>query len=137
MTPGKVDEKAVQQWLAHASDDELNIRSILKHRDGTPAAVCFMTQQMAEKLYKALLLHQTGDYPKTHDLNQLIDLLKTTGVNIDAEREKANARLSVYYVTTRYPTHVPFESFTWEMAEEAYEEAQQVKEFVMKELEAK
>ncbi|MBI2459091.1 MAG: HEPN domain-containing protein [Parcubacteria group bacterium] len=42
------------RWVRKARDDELNIRSILKHRDGAPSGVCFLSQQMAEKYLKGL-----------------------------------------------------------------------------------
>lgn len=127
-------EKFVQEWLKRAEDDELNARSVLKHRDGTPANVCFLSQQMVEKLLKALLLFRAGDYPKTHDLNQMATLL---GKYYDPALENLKEEivlLNSYYVGTRYPADIPIESFVWEMAEEAFEAALKIKEFVLNKL---
>lgn len=92
----------VSEWMKHVADDELNVRAIMKDRDGTPAQACFLSQQMAEKSLKALLLHLTGDYPKIHALPQIVVMLdgNISGV---AELLKDDATLlNPYYVTTRY-----------------------------------
>src|SRR3989344_2764104 len=121
----------INEWIARANDDELNARSVLKHRDGTPANVCFLSQQMAEKYLKALLLSYTGDYPRTHDLNQLASLLEDYVSSIFYEMKSEIGFLNPYYVTTRYPADVSIESFTWEMAEQAFKATEKIKEFVL------
>lgn len=121
----------VNEWIARANDDELNATSVLKHRDGTPANVCFLSQQMAEKYLKALLLFYTGDYPKTHDLNQLASLLENHVSSILQDLKKEIALLNPYYVMTRYPADISIESFTWEMAEQAFKDTKRIKEFVL------
>lgn len=125
-------EFLVEEWIKRAEDDERNILAILKDRGGTPAHVCFVCQQMSEKYLKALLLFYTSDYPKTHDLNQLATLLKEFKISIVDELGKAIDLLSLYYISTRYPSDIPIESFTWEMAEESYKAATAIKEFVNK-----
>ncbi len=124
----------IHEWVVRADDDELNIKSILKHRDGTPANVCFLSQQIAEKYLKALLLFYTGDYPKTHDLNQLTTLLGHEVSSIAQDFEEEIIILNPYYVGTRYPADIPIESFTWEMAEKAYEAAKRIKEFALEKM---
>lgn len=121
----------IQEWLKRANDDELNARSVLKHRDGTPANVCFLAQQMSEKYLKALLLSYTGNYPKTHDLNQLATLLERHVASILQELKEEFILLDPYYVGTRYPADISIESFTWIMAEEAFQATLKIKEFVL------
>lgn len=76
MTPGGTDERIVGEWVRRAEDDALNARAILKHRDGTPAQVCFLAQQMTEKILKAALIHFAGDAPFVHELPFLATALR-------------------------------------------------------------
>ena len=45
----------IQEWIAKAKDDELSIKAIIKEK-AAPSTVCFLSQQMAEKYLKALLI---------------------------------------------------------------------------------
>lgn len=130
-------EYFVDEWVKRALDDELNIQSILKHRDGTPANVCFLSQQMSEKYCKALILRYTGDYPKSHNLDELVVLLREHVSDIEERLREDIILLSDYYVGTRYPADIPIESFTWQEAEKAYEAATRIKEFVLEKLKTK
>lgn len=121
----------VQEWLKRVADDELNVRAILKDRDGTPAQVCFLSQQMAEKSLKALVLHHTGDYPKIHGLSQLAVMLGEYIKGASDELKDDVTLLNPYYVGTRYVADIPLESFTWSMAEDAFAAALRIKEFVL------
>lgn len=121
----------VNEWIKHAEDDELNARAILRNRDGTPAQVCFLSQQLAEKSLKALLLHYTGDYPKIHDLRELFILLGFHAGSIPQTLNEDAAFLNPFYAGTRYPADIPIESFTWERSETAFAASQRIKEFVL------
>lgn len=126
----------VNEWLKRADDDEINVRAIMKNRDGTPAQVCFLSQQIAEKYFKALLLQSTEDYPKIHGLPQFINLLNVEVPGIsDALKDEA-LLLDPFYIGTRYVADIPLESFTWEIAEEAFAAARRIKEFVLAKLES-
>ncbi|MBI1870862.1 MAG: HEPN domain-containing protein [Chlamydiae bacterium] len=124
----------VDEWLKRAYDDELNIRSILKHRDGTSAVVCFLSQQMAEKHFKALLLKLTGKHPKVHDLGQLAELTTPYFKKTVKELTEEMVLLNRYYIGTRYPGDIDITSFSWEMAEEAFDAAMIIKNFVLEKL---
>lgn len=63
---------------------------------------CFHAQQCAEKSLKAFLLHLDVDFPKTHTLEVLLDLLKTKGIQIPQNVDES-FELSQYAVQTRYP----------------------------------
>ena len=64
--------------------------------------LCFEAQQAAEKALKALCLHHGIDFPKTHSLVYLMDLLESRGVKIPEEVREADL-LTQYAVTGRYP----------------------------------
>jgi len=63
--------------------------------------VCFHAQQCVEKYLKAMLVLHAVDFPKTHDIEKLVDLLPR-GVlaswKLDEQR-----RLTYYATVTRYP----------------------------------
>jgi len=130
MKKSEPKDTLVREWLHRAQDDELNARAILKDRDGTPSLVCFLSEQIAEKGFKALLLFHTMDYPKTHDLNQLGSLIHPHCPSVMNDLKEEILLLGRYYVGTRYPANIPLESFSWDMAEEAFKAAIQIKEFV-------
>jgi len=124
----------VGEWEEKAKDDELNISSILRHRDGTPALVCFLSQQMAEKHFKALLVSKSGDFPKIHSLLRLSLLLEKYYPAINKELKREIVLLEPFYVGTRYPAEMNQDPFTWEKAEKAYKAAKKVKKIISKKL---
>ncbi|CAN5779630.1 HEPN domain-containing protein [soil metagenome] len=63
----------------------------------------FHAQQAAEKAVKAVLIRRDVEFPYTHNLNRLLRLASDAGVQIPPEVDEAKA-LSVYAVTTRYPS---------------------------------
>lgn len=121
----------VKRWTEKASDDELNIRSILRHRDGAPSGVCFLSQQMAEKHLKALLIFFDLELVKTHDLIKLISLFKNNAPGVKEIDEEA-ALLNQYYIETRYVGD--YSEFSWKDAEEALAAAERIKEFVLQKI---
>ena len=125
-------EKNYQEWLRKADDDELNARSILKHRDGTPTVVCFLSQQMAEKYLKGLLIFYNQTFPKIHDLLELETLLLKITPDIKERMHQDLKLLNRYYIETRYPGDYP--EFFWHDAEEAFEAAQKIKNFVLEKI---
>lgn len=121
-------ELIVEEWVKKASDDELSCKAILDDKDGAPSSVCFMSQQMAEKYFKAYLVFKNNSFPKIHDLKKLVYLCK----EIDPEFTDLNkeaVELTQFYVETRYPAEYP-EGISWDMAEEAFKMAERVKGFV-------
>lgn len=66
--------------------------------------VLFTCQQSAEKMLKALVTKNTNQFPpKTHDLLRLAELSK---IEIDETRKEFLAKLSFYYIETRYPEEI-------------------------------
>ena len=69
--------------------------------EGTTEAIAFHAQQCVEKYLKALLCWEGIDFPKTHDIGQLILLLPATAKpELAAEEQR---RLTLYATVTRYP----------------------------------
>lgn len=122
------DSQNYLDWFKKADEDELNALSILKHRDGTPGAVCFLSQQTAEKYLKALLVFNNKKFPKIHDLVGLQTLLLDIVPDVKYLSNELDL-LATYYFETRYPGDYP--EFLWVDAEEACKAARKIKEFVL------
>ena len=119
--------KVHEEWIKKAADDELNAKSILTHRDGAPSGVCFLSQQIAEKYLKALLVFHQKPFLKVHDLLDLETRLLETEPDIKTLHQGL-VSLNRYYIETRYPGDYP--DFSWQDADEAFESALKVKMFV-------
>lgn len=122
-------EKNYQQWFTKADEDCLSANAILKDKDGAPSTVCFLSQQMAEKYLKGMLVFYGQEFPKVHDLLELESLLLEKTLEIKEFHEELKL-LNRYYIETRYPGDFP-EGFYWKDAEEALDSAQKIKEFVL------
>lgn len=115
-----------QKWLKKVEEDELSTKAVLK--EGSPSTGCFLSQQMAEKALKALLVYRNKDFPKIHDLTVLAKLIEPIAPEIENHKEDIKL-LGRYYVETRYPGDYP--EFTFEECREAFEAATRIKEFVL------
>ena len=124
---GKTD-LIVAEWIKKAHEDELVALSILKHQDAPQSMIAFHAQQMAEKLFKACLVHHTKAYPKIHPLDTLWELCKDQDPTFEAIKEDA-LLLTSFYGPTRYPGDVV--ELTWPEAKKAFESAKNIKDFVL------
>ena len=90
------------EWLLHAQSDLTYAK--LGHAD--PAIlrnqVAFHAEQAAEKDFKAVLVQAAVEFPKTHDLQALLLLLRNSGISVGQEVEQATA-LTRFAVEARYP----------------------------------
>lgn len=116
-----------QEWLKKGEEDELTVQSLLKHRDGAPSSVCFLSQQIAEKYLKACLVFHKKKFPKTHLLEHLLELCLEINISFK-ELQKEVVLLDTFYVPTRYPGDYP--EFTWNKAEIASQAASKIKKAV-------
>ena len=89
-------------WLQRARSDLQLGRAALNTPGVLPEDAAFHAQQCAEKALKALLLHHEVAFPKTHNIEVLLDLLKAQGLNIPKGVDES-FELSEYAVQTRYP----------------------------------
>ena len=68
---------------------------------GPTDTACFHAQQCVEKYLKALLVLDGTDFPKTHDIGELVALVRRgfdSGLSSEEQR-----RLTIYATVTRYP----------------------------------
>jgi HEPN domain-containing protein len=68
--------------LRKARQDELVLQKLLGDLDVDDDTLGFHAQQAAEKILKALLARRGVDYPKTHNLRVLMELLAASGVHL-------------------------------------------------------
>ncbi len=92
----------VARWVEKAENDLRNAEYVITMERNCPTdTVCFHCQQCAEKYLKALLLHCGIDFPRTHDLVVLFNLL---GVDTGPDLAVADILpLNRYSVEARYP----------------------------------
>lgn len=89
-----------QQWMRYAKADLALARAPLP-AGGLYEQLCFHAQQAAEKSLKAILVHLALDFPNTHNVQRLIDLLPPEVPRMTWLT--AAVRLTDYAVASRYP----------------------------------
>lgn len=104
-----------QAWITRAYSN-LSLAEKGRGKDVMLEDLCFNTQQAAEKALKAVCLFKGLDFPKTHSIVRLLDIIESSGVAIP-ETVKSADILTQYAVQTRYPG--PVEEITLEEYEEA------------------
>jgi len=101
MPPKKITFGTAQEWLKLAKGNLARAKQP-KPKEAFWDDLCFDAQQAAEKSIKAVLVHRQIDFPKTHNLRALLELLDPTGSDIAKEIWQA-IELTNYAVETRYP----------------------------------
>ena len=91
-----------REWIEKAENDLKNAAHTLEMGENCPTdTVCFHVQQTVEKYLKALLVSKGIDFPKTHDIEDLIALLPEE-LHPDLS-ESDQGLLTDYATVTRYP----------------------------------
>jgi len=93
------------RWLAYARSDLNAARALLRDPEYFPRQVCFLAQQAAEKAIKAVFVLLEIEFPFTHDLDRLRDLLPE-GWRVKTEFPDL-AELTIWAVEARYPGDLP------------------------------
>ncbi len=115
-----VKRDLVERWLEKAEQDFGLCRHLVMGDVLYPFAAAFHAQQAAEKLLKGFLtLHQV-EFPKTHNIDELLDLLSPVDTVLAKSLRPAHA-LTKYGVEIRYPGDQP--DVSAEEAKEAFEVA--------------
>ena len=110
------------RWLRYAKEDLITAEILLAQPHIPPRQSCWLAQQSAEKALKAVLIFLQIDFPRTHDLNILRNLipdrwqLKTTHQDL--------AYLTEWVTEARYPSDTP--EATNADASEAVEQARAI-----------
>lgn len=119
----------VQEWFKKANNDLRNAEILLNCSDNEIPydTLCFHCQQASEKYIKGYLICKGMDFPKTHNLADLVGICNQTDISFSkyiTEMEK----LTPYAVEIRYPDdfYMPSE----EEAREAYKIASEIKNFI-------
>lgn len=93
-----------QQWLDFAKEDLAVAQLTFDEKHFSHA--CFLSQQAIEKALKAFLIAKLNQYPRIHNLTDLL----TQCINLDANFTQfvtECATVDQYYIPTRYPSGIP------------------------------
>jgi len=104
--PDEIRRELVAQWLERAEEDLAVARHLLSEALPYHAAIGFHAEQAAEKFIKAFLVARQVEFPKTHDLGRLLDLIATVDVVLASDLAGA-VGLTDYGVDVRYPGDLP------------------------------
>ncbi len=95
---------------------------------------CFHAQQFAELALKALLVRETGTYPFTHSLVELLEALEEIGYHVSEELYTVAEALEKHYTRARYPG-VGLAVYDERVARRCIRYAEAIERFVEKALE--
>jgi HEPN domain-containing protein len=87
--------------LRKAAQDIFAMEVLCAAKDSPDELIGFHAQQAAEKLFKAVLSLHGVPYRRTHDLAELLDLLKGSGTVVPPEMEQAKT-LTPFAAEFRY-----------------------------------
>lgn len=93
------------RWLRYAEEDLTTAETILEHPHVPPRQSCWWAQQSAEKALKAVLIFLEVDFPRTHDLNVLRNLV-SDGWQLETAHPDL-ASLTGWAAEARYPSDMP------------------------------
>jgi HEPN domain-containing protein len=104
--PDEALSALVRQWIAKASVDYRTAERLLQDAEPIRESIAFHCQQAAEKYLKAFLVSQRIEFPKTHSIGRLLDLVSSISPELAASLEDAEF-LTPFGVEMRYPGDIP------------------------------
>ena len=126
--PEQVVRDFVQQWLKKANSDLQAAKLLCAGELEDYFTGGFHAQQAAEKYIKAFLVRHQVEFPKTHDIGRLRQLVARRDAALAERLEKADV-LTPYGVDMRYPEE--FEVVSQKRAACAVALAERVKEEIL------
>ena len=90
------------RWLRYAEEDLTTAESLLAILHTTPRHACWLAQQSVEKALKAVLISLGIDFPRTHDLDVLRNLVPDDWQLKNTHPDLAN--LTAWATEARYPS---------------------------------
>ena len=93
------------RWLRYAVEDLITAEILLEQPHLPPRQSCWYAQQSAEKALKAVLIFLEIDFPRTHDLNVLRNLMPDSWQLKAAHSDLAS--LTGWATEARYPSDMP------------------------------
>lgn len=97
-----MDDIELCSWIDLAEKDLSAAGYLLGLRPCPVEVICFLSQQAAEKILKAILVRDDVVIPRTHDLVALVQAMLPAYPQLNILLPCC-IRLSVYAVATRYP----------------------------------
>ena len=92
----------IEDWIMYAESDLAIAKQGKTEKKVLYESLCFHCQQAAEKAIKSVLVFYKIDFPKTHDIVYLLNLLLTQNISVPKVIMES-AFLTDYAVTVRYP----------------------------------
>ena len=130
-SPEEVKREFVHQWLGKADSDLKAARHLLDGEAELSFGAAFHAQQAVEKFLKAVLVWHQVEFPKTHDIGRLVDLVEKADAALAGLIQDASA-LTPYGVDIRYPGDQP--EPTVEQATKAVTVAERAGETILRHL---
>ncbi len=118
-------QRDILEWISKAEQDhQTAVTMARKRKKPVPDIVGFHSQQCVEKYLKAFLVSTKVDFPKTHDLIELLEIAITKDPLIEIFRADLRI-LNPFSVQFRYPG----ESATMEESKMALKTMKKVSKF--------
>jgi HEPN domain-containing protein len=114
-------------WLEKAKRDFLTAQRELNDEEPFTDIITYHAQQAAEKFLKGYLTWKEIEFPRTHDIEDLVSLAMNEEPDFEEIKTESSV-LSPYAVEVRYPE---FEEPLLEDAREAVEIASDIRDFVI------
>jgi HEPN domain-containing protein len=99
-------KEETQLWINKANEDFRTVEILLSVDDSPPAIICFHCQQSAEKYLKAFLVDNSIEFPRIHDLLEILErIILPFDLSFSSIREPLE-NLMDYAVAPRYPDYL-------------------------------
>jgi HEPN domain-containing protein len=90
-TPAEVRRESVKKWIAKAEEDFETALNLMNQNWPFREIVAFHAQQAVEKYLKAFLIRHEIEFPKTHDIGALLELVGGVDPKAAADLHDAEA----------------------------------------------
>jgi HEPN domain-containing protein len=98
--------RIVREWMRKAEQDLRAAEALLSQDPALLYPSCFHSQQAVEKYLKAFLTIRQVEFPKTHSIREILNLVRTVDEDL-ADALLPAAALTPYGVEARYPGDLP------------------------------
>lgn len=130
-SPEEVKREIYDKWIRRANEDLAVAEQLLADKVPYFGSIGFHSQQAAEKFLKAFLVWHEIEFPKTHDVGQLLKLAEIKDKALSESLQQILI-LTDYGVDARYPADLP--DLTSTEAYQAVGLAKQTKDAILKSL---
>ena len=123
-------KELVRDWLTRSNHDLRSASALASLEEPLLDTAIYHCQQTAEKCVKAWLQSKDDPFPKTHDIEDLVE--QASGINPDfREFAQAASVLTPYVSAFRYPGGFEEPMPTREEFDDALQHAQAIYDFVL------